>query len=83
VSSSVLYTIGYQGRALDELVAMLRSHAIDRVIDIRELPLSRREGSDPAARAAREISRPPEQGAQRRGRCRRADRLGVELKNLE
>ena len=40
----MLFTIGYQGRALEELVAMLHAHRIDRVIDIRELPLSRRRG---------------------------------------
>lgn len=39
-----LFTIGYEGRALDELLAMLRAERIERVIDIRELPLSRRRG---------------------------------------
>ena len=39
-----LFTIGYEGRQLDELIAMLASNKIDRVIDIRELPLSRRRG---------------------------------------
>ncbi len=39
-----LFTIGYEGRALDELIAILASQRIDRVIDIRELPLSRRRG---------------------------------------
>src|SRR3954468_24087254 len=41
---TALFTIGYEGRALDELIAMLASNKIDRVIDIRELPLSRRRG---------------------------------------
>src|SRR5688572_1536945 len=41
---SELFTIGYEGRALDELLAMLSSHRIERVIDVRELPLSRRRG---------------------------------------
>jgi uncharacterized protein (DUF488 family) len=40
----VLFTIGYEGRTLEELVAELRAHRIDRVIDVRELPLSRRKG---------------------------------------
>jgi uncharacterized protein (DUF488 family) len=40
----VLYTIGYQGRSVDELVAMLLSAGVDRLIDVRELPLSRRRG---------------------------------------
>lgn len=40
----VLYTIGYEGRALDELIAMLAAAKVERVIDIRALPLSRRRG---------------------------------------
>ena len=41
---AALYTIGYEGRALDEFIAMLSAEKIERVIDIRELPLSRRRG---------------------------------------
>lgn len=44
MAKTALYTIGYEGRALDELVAELRAHRIERVIDVRELPLSRRRG---------------------------------------
>jgi uncharacterized protein (DUF488 family) len=39
-----LFTIGYEGRALDELIAELEANRIERVIDVRELPLSRRRG---------------------------------------
>jgi len=39
-----LYTIGYEGRELDEFIGELKAHQIDRVIDVRELPLSRRAG---------------------------------------
>lgn len=39
-----LYTIGYEGRSLDELLAVLQAEAIERVLDVRELPLSRRRG---------------------------------------
>jgi uncharacterized protein (DUF488 family) len=39
-----LFTIGYDKRELDELVAMLGASVIDRVVDVRELPLSRRRG---------------------------------------
>jgi uncharacterized protein (DUF488 family) len=39
-----LCTIGYEGRELAEVIAMLSAAGIDRVIDIRELPLSRRRG---------------------------------------
>lgn len=41
---TALYTIGYEGRALDELLAELAVARVDRVIDVRELPLSRRRG---------------------------------------
>jgi uncharacterized protein (DUF488 family) len=39
-----VFTVGYEGRDLDEVVAILREADIDRVIDVRELPLSRRRG---------------------------------------
>ena len=42
--TTALFTIGYEGLALDEFVARLKASKIDRVIDIRELPLSRRKG---------------------------------------
>lgn len=41
---SALFTIGYEGRELAELIAILSSTRVARVIDIRELPLSRRRG---------------------------------------
>jgi uncharacterized protein (DUF488 family) len=39
-----LFTIGYEGKTLDQLVGELRRHRISRVIDVRALPLSRRKG---------------------------------------
>lgn len=39
-----IFTVGYEGRDLDEFVAILQAADIDRVIDVRELPLSRRRG---------------------------------------
>jgi uncharacterized protein (DUF488 family) len=39
-----LFTIGYAGRTPDELVAELREAGVDRIVDVRELPLSRRRG---------------------------------------
>ena len=39
-----LFTIGYEGRAVDELIAILSAHHVERVIDVRDLPLSRRRG---------------------------------------
>jgi uncharacterized protein (DUF488 family) len=44
VAKPLLFTIGYEGRELGELIAMLSAEKIERVIDIRELPLSRRRG---------------------------------------
>jgi uncharacterized protein (DUF488 family) len=44
VSKTPLFTIGYEGRELAELIAMLSAEKIECVIDIRELPLSRRRG---------------------------------------
>ena len=41
---TALFTIGYEGRALDEILAALAAAKIDRLIDIRALPLSRRRG---------------------------------------
>src|SRR5215210_6197828 len=40
----MIYTIGYERRELDEFVALLGSAGIERVIDVRQLPLSRRRG---------------------------------------
>ncbi len=39
-----MFTLGYEGLALDQMIAMLLANKVDRVIDIRELPLSRRRG---------------------------------------
>lgn len=44
MSSTDLYTIGYQGRSIDNLIEILRSNNIETVVDIRELPLSRMRG---------------------------------------
>ncbi|RKK04676.1 DUF488 family protein [Pseudoroseomonas wenyumeiae] len=39
-----LATIGYEGAALEEFIATLREAGIQRLLDVRELPLSRRKG---------------------------------------
>jgi len=39
-----LFTVGYEGRSLDELITELVDAGIDRLVDVRELPLSRRRG---------------------------------------
>lgn len=39
-----LFTIGYQGRSLDELITLLQEHGVEEVVDVRELPLSHVKG---------------------------------------
>lgn len=39
-----LFTIGYEGATMDEFLSALRSAGVERVIDVRALPLSRRPG---------------------------------------
>lgn len=37
-------SIGYEGRSVPEMLRLLRKHGVRKVIDVRELPLSRRRG---------------------------------------
>lgn len=39
-----IYTIGYEGATMEAFLAALRAAGIERVIDVRALPLSRRPG---------------------------------------
>ena len=39
---ATLYTIGHSTRSLDELIAALRAHSIQALVDIRAFPMSRR-----------------------------------------
>lgn len=41
MSSTDFYTIGYQGRSLDNLLEVLLSNNVQTVVDVRELPHSR------------------------------------------
>ncbi|MCX6338691.1 MAG: DUF488 domain-containing protein [Candidatus Aureabacteria bacterium] len=41
---NVLYTIGYEGKDLDAFVSQLGRFQIQRVVDVREVPLSRKRG---------------------------------------
>jgi mevalonate kinase len=40
----VIYTIGYEGRSISNLVDILQKHGIQLLVDVRELPLSRKNG---------------------------------------
>ena len=37
----VIYTVGHSTRTLDQFVALLRSHGVQRLIDVRTIPRSR------------------------------------------
>jgi uncharacterized protein (DUF488 family) len=52
-----LFTVGYEGRSLDELIDQLLGAGVDRLVDVRELPLSRRRGFSKTAlsEALREV----------------------------
>ena len=39
-----LLTVGYEGREIDEFIDRLKQFNISRLIDVRELPLSRKKG---------------------------------------
>ena len=39
---AILYTIGHSTRTLDELIAALKAHDIETLVDIRAFPMSRR-----------------------------------------
>ena len=40
----VLYTIGYEVRGIEEFVDRLKEFGVTRLIDVREIPLSRKKG---------------------------------------
>ena len=39
-----VYTIGYEGIGVEQFFTLLREHNIETVVDVRELPLSRKPG---------------------------------------
>jgi len=47
-----IFTIGYEGATTDAFVAALRRAGVERVIDVRALPLSRRPGFSKSPLAA-------------------------------
>lgn len=49
---TTLCTIGYEGRRPEELVEVLRRNKVARVVDVRQLPLSRKHGFSKSALAA-------------------------------
>lgn len=39
-----IYTIGYEGLDIERFISLLRSNGVETVVDVRELPLSRKRG---------------------------------------
>lgn len=52
-----LFTIGYEGVTMDEFLSALQGAGVERVIDVRALPLSRRPGfsKTPLSKALAEV----------------------------
>jgi len=47
-----VFTIGYEGLDLDGFMSLLSSHGVDTVVDVREMPLSRKPGFSKKALAS-------------------------------
>jgi len=48
-----LLTVGYEGTTIDTFIAHLKSNAVECLLDVREIPLSRKRGFSKAALAQR------------------------------
>ncbi|WP_423792100.1 DUF488 family protein [Methanocaldococcus indicus] len=44
LDGKTIYTIGYERRSIDEFIKILKDNQIELVIDVREIPLSRKKG---------------------------------------
>lgn len=44
IDKKVFYTIGYEGKTIDEFIYCLKSSDVKIVLDVREMPLSRKKG---------------------------------------
>lgn len=47
----IIYTVGYEGLSLDAFLVLLAEHGVDTVVDVREMPLSRKPGFSKTALA--------------------------------
>ncbi|MFA5388530.1 MAG: DUF488 domain-containing protein [Candidatus Omnitrophota bacterium] len=43
-SYKTVYTTGYEGRKIEEFIEYLNAYNIQRIVDVREIPLSRKKG---------------------------------------
>ncbi|MDO8525911.1 MAG: DUF488 domain-containing protein [Candidatus Omnitrophota bacterium] len=41
---TALYTIGYEGRGLEEFTSRLKDYGVEVLVDVRDVPLSRKKG---------------------------------------
>jgi uncharacterized protein (DUF488 family) len=39
-----VFTVGYEGMSIDQFTSLLSQHGIQTIVDVRELPLSRKRG---------------------------------------
>lgn len=44
MTTMTVFTIGYEGLDIDAFMSLLAEHGIDTIVDVRELPLSRKPG---------------------------------------
>jgi uncharacterized protein (DUF488 family) len=47
----IIYTVGYEGLSLDMFLKLLADQGIDTIVDVREMPLSRKPGFSKTALA--------------------------------
>jgi uncharacterized protein (DUF488 family) len=47
-----VFTIGYEGLDIDDFMSLLAEHGVETVVDVRELPLSRKPGFSKKALAS-------------------------------
>jgi len=43
-NKGVVYTIGYEGKSIKQFITKLKFLSIDQLVDVREIPLSRKNG---------------------------------------
>jgi len=44
MTNASIYTIGYEGKSIEDFIAILRRNDIAEIVDVRELPISRKKG---------------------------------------
>jgi uncharacterized protein (DUF488 family) len=49
MKSRELLTIGYEGRKIEEFIDLLKEHKVARLIDVRDIPISRKKGFSKSA----------------------------------